>query len=79
MQHLRLIALLVLEISRRKISLGRRERGIKFGYLPPENGFTFKKMDFYVQNRFSRPKIDPQQFSSRGKLFHFQHFFGTSR
>ena len=25
----------------------------------PEIGFTFKKMSFYVQNRSSRPKIDP--------------------
>ena len=44
----------------------------------PENGFNFKKTSFYVQNRSSRPKIDPpcqfQQFSSRGKFFHFQNF-----
>ena len=59
MQNLSLIALLVLEIRRHKISLGRRERVMKFGYLPPENGFNFKKMSFYVQNRSSRPKIDP--------------------
>ena len=38
-----------------------RKKGtvMKFGYLPPENGFNFKKMSFYVQNRSSRPKIDP--------------------
>ena len=41
MQDLRLIALLVLEIWRHKISFGRMEGVIKFGYLPPENGFKF--------------------------------------
>ena len=55
-----------------QISLGRREQVMKFSYLPPENGFNFKKMSFYVQNRSSRPKIDPpcqfQQFSSIGKI-----------
>ena len=80
MQNLSLIALLVLEIWRHKISLGRRERVMKFSYLPPENGFNLKKMSFYVQNRSSRPKIDPpcqfQQFSNIGKIFHFQNFLG---
>ena len=82
MQNLRLIALLVLEIWRHKIFLKRRERVIRFNYLPPENGFNFKKTSFYVQNRSSRPKIDPpcqfQQFSSRGQFFIFK-IFGTSR
>ena len=37
-----------------------REQVIKFGYLALENGFNFKKKkSFYVQNRSSRPKIDP--------------------
>ena len=53
-----------------KFALGRREWVIKFGYLAPENGFNFKKMNLYVQNCSSRPKIDPpcqfQQFPSRG-------------
>ena len=44
----------------------------------PENGFNFKTMSFYVQNRSFRPKIDPlcqfKQFSSIGKIFHFQNF-----
>ena len=48
----------------------------------PKNGFNFKKTSFYVQNRSSRPKIDPpcqfQQFSSRGKFFHFQNFWDVS-
>ena len=82
MQNLRLIALLVLEIWRHKISLGRRERVIKFDYLPPENGFNFKKLGFYVQIRSSWPKIDPscqfQQFSYRGKFFHFPNFWDVS-
>ena len=30
----------------------------QIGYLPPEKGFNFKKKEFYVQNRSSRPKID---------------------
>ena len=74
MQNLSLVALLVLEIPRHKISLGRREQVIKFGYLPPENRFNLKKMSFYVQNRSSRPKIDPpppcqfQQLPSEGKF-----------
>ena len=36
----------------------------------PGKRFNVKKMGFYVQNRSSRPKIDPpckfQQFSSKG-------------
>ena len=82
MQNLRLITLLVLEIRRHKIFLKRRERVIWFDYLPPENGFNLKKTSFYVQNRSSRPKIDPpcqfQQFSSRGKFFSFQNFWDVS-
>ena len=49
MQNLSVVALLVLEIWRHKISLGRREQGNKFGYLSPENGFNFLKTSFYVQ------------------------------
>ena len=82
MQNLSLIALLVLEIWRHKISLGIRERVMKFGYLPPENGFNFKKMSFYVQNRSSRSKIDPHvnfsNFQAWEKIFIFK-IFGTSR
>ena len=81
MQNLSLVALPVLEIWRHKISLGRREQVIKFGYLPPENGFNFKKMSFYVQNHSSRPKVDPlcqfQQFPSGG-IFHFLNFWDVS-
>ena len=78
MQNLRLIALLVLEIWRHKVSLGKREQVIEFGYLPPENGFNFLKMSFYVQNRFSRPKIDhPMSISAifkHRKIFSFSKF-----
>ena len=63
-------------------SFGDMTSQMKIGYLPPENGFNFKKMSFYVQNRSSRPKIDPpcqfQQFSSIGKIFHFQNFWDVS-
>ena len=52
MQNLSLTALLVLEIWRHKISLGRRERVTKFGYLPPENGFNFKKNEFLCPESF---------------------------
>ena len=55
---------------------------MKFGYLPPENGFNFKKMGFYVQNRSSRPKIDPHvnfsNFEAKEKFFIFK-IFGTSQ
>ena len=57
MQNLSLITLLVLEIWRHKISVGRREQVMKFGYLPPENGFNFKKMSF-----FSTQNWPPCQF-----------------
>ena len=60
---------------RHKISHGR----IKFGYLPPENGFSFKKMRFYVQTRSSRPKIDPHvNFSNFQveEIFSFSKFLG---
>ena len=49
---------------------------------PRKTGLTLKKTSFYVQNRSSRPKVDPpgqfQQFSSRGKFFHFQNFWDVS-
>ena len=80
MQKLRLVALLVLEIRRHKISLGRRERVIKFSYLPPENEFNFeKKKSFYVQNRSSQLKIDPcVNFSNiqAEENFSFSKFLG---
>ena len=57
----------------------KKERVIKFGYLPPENGFNFKNMTFYVQNRSSRPKIDPRvnfsNFQAEENSFHFQNFW----
>ena len=81
MQNLRLIALLVLETWCHKFSLERRERVIEFDYLPPENMFNFKKMSFYVQNRSSRPKIDPHvnfsNFQAQENFFIFK-IFGTS-
>ena len=48
----------------------------------PENGFNFKKTSFYVQNRSSRPKIDPHvnfnNFQAEENFFIFT-IFGTSR
>ena len=80
MQNLRLIAFLVLEIWHHKIFLKRRERVIRFYYLPPENEFNFKKASFYVQNRSSRPKIDPPMSIStifkQRKIFSFSKFLG---
>ena len=67
---------------RHKIFLKRRERVIQFDYLPPENGFNFKKTSFYVQNRSSRPKIDPTMSIStifkQRKIFHFKNFWDVS-
>ena len=71
-QNLSLVALLALEIWRHKISLGRGERVIKFGYLPQE---TFKRMSFYVQNRSSWPKID---MGSILAIFKERKIFGMS-
>ena len=81
MQNVRLITLLVLEIWRHKIFLKRKEQVIRFDYLPPENGFNFKKTSFYVQNRSSRPKIDPPPMSistifKQRKIFSFSKFLG---
>ena len=47
----------------------------------PENGFNFKKTSFYVQNRSSRPKIDPPPMSistifKQSKIFSFSKFLG---
>ena len=82
MQNVSLLTLLVLEIWSHKISLGRRERVIKFGYLPPENGFKFKNMTCYVRNGSSPSKIDlPGQFrlfQTEENLFIFK-ILGTSR
>ena len=79
MQNFRLAALLVLEIRRHKISLEIREQVIKFGCLPPENGFNLKEKSFYVQNRSSRPKIDPHvNFSNfqKEEIFSFSKCLG---
>ena len=78
-QNLRLIALLVLEICRHKLSLERRERVIVFGYLPPENGFNFKKISFYV---LLNPKLTPHaNFSNfqAQEIFFIFNIFGTSQ
>ena len=60
----------------------KRERVIRFDYLPPENGFNFIKTSFHVQNRSSRPKIDPNvnfnNFQAEVNFFIFK-IFGTSR
>ena len=57
MQNLRLIAFPVLEIWCHKISLGRRERVIKFGYLPLENGINFRKWVFMSRIVLLDPKL----------------------
>ena len=60
----------------------KRERVIRFGYLPLKNRLNLKKMSFYVHNRSSRPKLTPQcqfqQFPSGGKCFHFVNFWDIS-
>ena len=38
-------------------ALGRREKAIKFGYLPRKTGLAFKHEFVSVQNCSSRPKI----------------------
>ena len=61
------------------MSIRRRERVIKFGYLPPENGFNFKNMSFYVQNRSSGLKINPNVNFSNFQVeenFSFCKFLG---
>ena len=59
----------------------KKGMGHQIGYLPPENRFNFLKISFYVQNRSSRPRIDPgcqfQQFSSRGKFCHFVNLWNV--
>ena len=48
----------------------------------PENGFRFNDMTFCVQNRSSRPRIDPHvnlsNFQAQENCFIFK-IFGTSR
>ena len=47
----------------------------KCWYLPPENGFDFKKKKLYVQNCSNRPAIDPllsnSTISKQDNFFHF--------
>ena len=80
MQNLRLIALLVLEIWRHKIFLKRRERVIWFDYLPPENGFNFKKKEFLCpESFFSTQNWTPMSISTifkQRKIFSFSKFLG---
>ena len=69
------------DLTSQKVFLGRRERVIRLGYLPPENGFNFKKISFYFQNRSSQPKIDPLPMSilaifKQRKIFSFLKFWG---
>ena len=49
-ENLSLVALL--EIWRHKIPLGRKEQVIKFGYLPREDGFNFKRSEFLCPESF---------------------------
>ena len=80
MQNLRLIALLVLEIWRHKFFLKWRERVIRFDYLPPENGFNFKKNDFLCpESFFSTQNWAPMSISTifkQRKIFSFSKFLG---
>ena len=86
MQNLRVIAFLVLEIWRHKISLGRRERFIEFGYLPLKNRFNFKnKMSRITQNWQNvqnHPKLTPHvnfsNFQAEENFFIFK-IFGMAR
>ena len=81
MQNLRVIALLVLEIQRHKISLGRREQVIKFGYLPSKTGLTFKKWVFMSRTVLLDPKLTHMSISAifkQRKIFHFQNFWDVS-
>ena len=55
-QNLSLVALLVLETLRHKISLERREQIIKFGYLPRKTGLTLKKNEFLCPESFFSTK-----------------------
>ena len=51
-----------------------REQVIKFGYLPTENGFIFKKMSFLSRIVLLDPKLTPMSISAifkQKKLFHF--------
>ena len=60
-----------------------RKKGKNSAIYPLKTGLTLKS-EFYVQNRSSRPKIDPppsgqfQQFPSRGKLCDFVNFWDVS-
>ena len=76
MQNVSLVAFLVLEIRHHKISPRKGEQVIKFGYSPEENGFNFEKMSF--MSRFILFDQKFQQFSSRGRFFHFQNFWDVS-
>ena len=82
MQNLSVIALPVLEIWRYKVSLERRERVIKFGYLSPENGFNFKKKEFICPESFfstqNWPPLSISAIFKQRKIFHFQNFWNVS-
>ena len=79
MQNLKPIALLVLEIRRHKISYGKRERVVKFGYLAPENGFNVKNMGFMSRVVLLDPELTPMSISAifeQRKQFSFSEFWG---
>ena len=64
-----------------KFSLSRREQVIRFGYLPQENGFNFKKKEFSCPESSFRPKIDPHvnfsNFQAEENFFIFKIFETT--
>ena len=79
MQNLRLIALLVLEIWRHKIFLKRRERVIRFDYLPRKTGLTLKKRVFMSRIVLLYPKltlhVNFNNFQAE-EIFSFSKFLG---
>ena len=56
-------------------------RVIEIGYLPPENGFNFKKWVLMSRIVLLDPKLTPMSISAifkQTKIFHFQNFWDVS-
>ena len=68
------------DMTGHKISFGRMERVIRFGYLPPKNGFNLKEKRVFMSRLvLLDPKLTPMSISAifkQRKIFSFSKFLG---
>ena len=82
MQNLSLVAFYFWRYDVTKFLSGEGNESPNSATYPPENGWNFKKVSFYIQNRYPRPKIYPHvNFSTlqaEENFFIFKNFLDVS-